>query len=45
MHNGVSLDVAMSLSDIDRAGWSIIFSEFQGNKFDVDRMEFVNNDA
>lgn len=40
MHNGVDFDIAFSLSDVDRAAWSIIMSEFHGNKFNLNTMQF-----
>jgi hypothetical protein len=39
--NGVPFDLAFSLDDVTRAAFCIKFSEFEGNKFDYNRMEFV----
>ncbi|WP_255315221.1 hypothetical protein [Pandoraea pnomenusa] len=33
-------DVAFSLDDVTRAGWSIIFSELDGHQFDFRAMAF-----
>ena len=41
MKNGVPFDVAFQLDDITRAAWSVIFSEMEGNKFDIDRMAWM----
>lgn len=38
--HGVPFDVAFSVDDITRAGWSIMFSEMEGRTFDWDRLEF-----
>jgi hypothetical protein len=40
VHNGIDFDVAFSLSDLDRAAWSIVMSEFQGNKFNLNTMRW-----
>jgi len=32
--------VAFSLKDIDRIGYSIVFSEMEGRKFNFDIMDF-----
>jgi hypothetical protein len=40
VRSGVPFDVAFSLDDRDRAAWCIVFSEFEGNQFDWNRMEF-----
>jgi hypothetical protein len=39
--HGVPFDVAFQLDDVTRAAWSIIFSEMDGAKFDVDRMAWI----
>ncbi|WP_258181446.1 hypothetical protein [Burkholderia multivorans] len=36
----MDFDIAFSLSDVDRAAWSIIMSEFHGNKFNLNTMQF-----
>lgn len=36
--NGVPFNVSFELDDITRTGWSIIFSEFEGQKFNFDSM-------
>jgi hypothetical protein len=36
----VPFDVAFSLDDRTRAGWSIIFSEMEGAEFDFGSMSF-----
>lgn len=38
--NGVPFDVAFSLDDVTRAGWSIAFSEMGGAKFNWNSMQF-----
>ncbi len=38
--NGVPFDVAFGLDDVMRAGWCIIFSEMEGNKFNFTTMQF-----
>jgi len=38
--HGIPFDVAFSVDDITRAGWSIIFSEMEGNKFNFNTMQF-----
>ena len=38
--NGVPFDVAFQLDDVTRAGFSIIFSEMEGAKFDFNMMQF-----
>lgn len=40
MHNGIPWQEAMSLGDAERAGMSIIFSEFNGHKFNTHTMKF-----
>ncbi|GGY07098.1 hypothetical protein [Paludibacterium paludis] len=37
-------DIAFSLEEVERAAWGIIFSEFRGNTFDLQRMEFERHD-
>ena len=32
--NGIPYDVAFGLSDERRTAWAIVFSEFEGGKFD-----------
>lgn len=39
--NGVPFDVAFELEEIERAAWSIIFSEMNGAKFDWNAMSFI----
>jgi hypothetical protein len=36
----VPFDVAFSVDDVTRTAFSIVFSEFEGNKFNYERMEF-----
>ena len=43
MHNGVPWDVAMNLDDVERAAMCVIFSEFQGHKFNTQTMRFEDN--
>lgn len=38
--NNVPFDVAFSLDDVTRTAWCIVFSEFEGNKFNWDAMKF-----
>jgi hypothetical protein len=38
--HGVPFDVAFALSDVERTAYSIIFSEFEGQKFNWNRMQF-----
>jgi hypothetical protein len=38
--HGVPFDVAFGLDDTERAAWSIIFSEFNGAKFNWRSMTF-----
>jgi hypothetical protein len=38
-HN-VPFDVAFALDDVTRAAFSIVFSEFEGSKFDWERLRF-----
>ena len=40
VHNGVPFDVAFQMPDVDRFAMCIVFSGFQGAKFDWDRMRF-----
>jgi hypothetical protein len=40
VRNGVPFDVAFSVDDATRTAFSIVFSEFEGNKFNYERMEF-----
>ena len=40
MHNGVPWDVAMRMGEADRAAMCVIFSEFQGHKFNTNTMRF-----
>jgi hypothetical protein len=42
--NGVPFDVAFDLDDVDRSAMSIHFSRFEGNKFNIDRLEWVKNE-
>jgi hypothetical protein len=41
--HGVPFDVAFGLDDVTRAGWSIIFSEQGGAKFDFNTMQFEDD--
>lgn len=43
MHNNVPIDLAFSLSDIDRTAWAIMFSEMNGNKFNIDQLRFEDD--
>jgi hypothetical protein len=38
--NGVPFDVAFQLNDVTRSAWSIMFSEMEGAKFNLNTMEF-----
>lgn len=38
--NGIPFDVAFSLDDIHRVGWSIIFAEMNGATFNWETMAF-----
>jgi hypothetical protein len=38
--NGVPFDVAFQVGDVYRAGMAIKFSEFNGHRFNVERMRF-----
>lgn len=40
VRNGVPYDVAFSLSDTERAAYCIVFSKFEGAKFNWDTMTF-----
>jgi hypothetical protein len=40
----VPFDVAFGLDDTYRQAMAIAFSEFEGNKFDVNAMRFVERD-
>jgi len=40
VRNGIPFDVAFSVDDVTRAGWSIMFSEMEGAKFDWERLAF-----
>lgn len=40
MRNGVPFDTAFELPETTRAAFSIVFSQFEGAKFNWDRMEF-----
>lgn len=43
VHNNVPVDLAFSLPDVDRTAWAIMFSEFNGNKFNIERMRFEDD--
>ena len=45
VHHGVPFDLAFSLDDLTRAGFAIIFSQFEGREFDWDRMRFKAPEA
>jgi len=38
VRQNVPFDVAFQLDDVTRAAWCIVMSEFEGAKFDWDRM-------
>lgn len=40
MKNNVPFDVAFSLDDVTRTAWCIVFSEFEGAKFNFNTMRF-----
>jgi hypothetical protein len=40
VRNGVPFDTAFQLDDATRTAFAIVFSEFEGNEFDFNRMEF-----
>lgn len=40
VHNGIPFDVAFDLDSSTREAFSIVFSEFQGNEFDLDAFAF-----
>lgn len=40
VHHGVPFDLAFQLDDNTRAAFSIIFSQFEGNKFNFNTMTF-----
>jgi len=42
--NGVPFDVAFQMDDMMRAAQAIIFSEFEGNKFDFRTMDWKKTD-
>lgn len=44
MRNGVPFDVAFSLDEVDRRAMAINFSRFEGNEFDIDRLEWIRNE-
>lgn len=41
--NGVPWDVAMDMDAVDRQAFAIIFSEFQGHKFNTRTMRFEDD--
>lgn len=40
VRNGVPFDVAFGLDEVTRAAWAIVFSEFEGAKFNWATMQF-----
>jgi hypothetical protein len=40
----VPFDVAFQLDDVTRAGWAIIFSEQEGNRFNWTSMKFEDRE-
>lgn len=40
MFNGVPLDLAFSLDEETRTAWAIVFSEFNGAKFNLDSFTY-----
>ncbi len=44
VRNNVPVDMAFALDDVTRAAWCIIFSEFEGRSFDVDRMRWKSQE-
>jgi hypothetical protein len=42
--NGVPFDVALSLDDIDRTAYCIIFGGFEGHKWNWSRMEWEKHE-
>ncbi len=44
MRSGVPFDTAFSLDDVTRAAWCIIFSEFEGRRFNFNTMDWERED-
>lgn len=43
--NGVPFDVAFSLDEAERLGWSIIFGQFEGGEWDWNSRSWRRKDA